>query len=323
VPGLMTIRETRTKQRALTQSERMLDAARGARSYLPAEMLEETRSFLRRQQGAGGGFIGRGGSEDLYYTVFGIDAMHAAGIEPDAGPLGSFIRSFGDGNGLDFMHLSCLARCRARALPPDPAVAVRVSRRIEEYRSLDGGYNPQKGAGRGSIYGCFLANAACEDLGIATPEPAKLLKSVLSLRMEDGYFANEWDIDLASTNASVGALLLIRRLGGQPDLKSVEWLMEQRHEAGGIRAGPLAPFPDLVSTATGLFALHECDSDPGARFREACVALIEALWQDGGFAGHLLEDAADCEYTFYGLLSLGCLSAFAGGGRQEGERAGE
>ena len=47
---------------------------------------------------------------------------------------------------------------------------------------------------------------------------------------------------------------------------------------------------------------------PLDEIKESCLALIEEMWDDcGGFYGHIFDNTPDCEYTFYGLLSLGIL----------------
>ena len=46
-----------------------------------------------------------------------------------------------------------------------------------------------------------------------------------------------------------------------------------------------------------------------AAIREKCLDFIDTLWMnEGGFCGSWLDQALDCEYTYYGLLALGHLS---------------
>jgi len=38
---------------------------------------------------------------------------------------------------------------------------------------------------------------------------------------------------------------------------------------------------------------------------------VQSLWhEDGGFSSQQLDTTTDCEYTYYGLLALGCLEAY-------------
>jgi hypothetical protein len=53
-----------------------------------------------------------------------------------------YLRRFGDGAGLDFVHLACLARCLA-GMPAEAAgedLRRRIAARIEAHRTPDGGY---------------------------------------------------------------------------------------------------------------------------------------------------------------------------------------
>jgi len=87
---------------------------------------------------------------------------------------------------------------------------------------------------------------------------------------------------------------------------------------GGFAATAQGSVPDLLSTATALFALTQV----GANFdsiRRPCLDYVESLWRDsGGFAGHAADEIEDVEYTFYALLSIGCLMT-AKTQRHEGE----
>src|SRR5438876_10095138 len=95
----------------------MLQVAR-----LAPRMLKESanlvRDFLFRQQNEDGGFKDRDGKSDLYYTVFGIDGLLALQAELPTARLASYLKSFGDGEGLDFVHLCCLARAWAGVSGP-------------------------------------------------------------------------------------------------------------------------------------------------------------------------------------------------------------
>ncbi len=78
---------------------------------------------------------------------------------------------------------------------------------------------------------------------------------------------------------------------------------------GGFLANPTAPVPDLLSTATVLYALHRLRYPLDPARRNACLRFIESVMaESGGFCGHGMDDTPDCEYTFYALLALGCLA---------------
>lgn len=290
------------------RSDEMLSAAQSAGSYLE-DGIDRVRGCTARLQAPGGGYVNRAGTPDLYYTVFGIDACVAAGAKPDWHAVSKYLKGFGDGESLDLIHLSCLARCLAR-VPFDISEerACAIAGRIESFRTRDGGFDGRLGSRRGSIYGIFLACSALNELGRRPSDEHRIVGSIQALADNRGYYRNEHGIDLATTNASVGAVLLLQELGSRVDPRTVAWIQEQVSPVGGFRAGPGAPIPDLVSTATALFALRSCGVRLSPEQKEGCVQFIESLWdEEGGFYGTWVDETIDCEHTFYGLLSLGCL----------------
>src|SRR5688572_1170647 len=90
----------------------MLQVARLAPQLL-GDAADLVRGFIRRQALECGAFPDRAGRADLYYTVFGIEALLALHTEPDWTRIAEWLGTFGDGDGLDFIHLCCLARCHA------------------------------------------------------------------------------------------------------------------------------------------------------------------------------------------------------------------
>ncbi len=263
--------------------------------------------FLLAQENPDGGFSDRAGRSDLYYTVFGIDALVGLQIQAPLERLNRYLARFGAGEQLDFVHLCCLARARGALGLHDSADEILA--RLEKFRSRDGGYSVQPGQKHGTVYGAFLALGAGQDLGRELPDSQRLAGSVASLRSEDGAWSNEPGAPLGSTNATAAAVMLSRHLPLAIDRRRVgEWLLARQHPQGGFLAAPRAPMPDLLSTATTLHALA-CLEIPLDRVQQPCLDFVDSLWSnEGGFHGHWSDDAADCEYTFYALLALGHLS---------------
>jgi len=289
----------------------MLSAARNARACLGAAR-ERVLGFALGCLQPGGGFRGRDAEADLYYTVFGIDCLLALGEEPGLGRTEQYLRRFGDGRELDLLHLSCLARCWRR-LPGGAPDGVRdsVARAAAAHRAADGGYALTPGSPAASVYGCFVALSALQDAGLRAPQPEAVARAVQSLRVGGGGYANEAGHATPATNATAGALLVMRACGAPVPPGAAEWLCALHDRRGGFRAGPGARVPDLVSTATALFALRAAGADLKP-LRAACLSFVETLWHDeGGFSGNWLDDTPDCEHTFHALLSFGCLSADA------------
>ena len=290
----------------------MLQVARLAPKLL-GESSELIRGFLLRQQNSDGGFKDRSGQSDLYYSVFGLDALIALQVDPTADEFENFLRTFNEGAGLDFVHLCCLARGWAgvaHTRPEKNRLDVRrpVLDRIESFRSADGGYHVIPGSRFGTVYGCFLALGAYQDLKGELPDALRVVQCLKFLETEDGAWANERNIRNGSTNATAAAVTLLRNLQMPVNPSAAEWLLARCHAEGGFLAMPKAPLPDLLSTATALHALAgmQIPLDP---IKERCLDFIDTLWtNEGSFHGHWGEEVLDCEYTFYGLLALGHLS---------------
>ncbi len=287
----------------------MLQVARLAPKLL-GDSAELVRDFLLGQLGDDGGFRDRQGATDLYYTVFGIEGLVALRADLPAEKIAGYLRGFGEGAELDFVHLTCLARCWA-GLPRQflsEAPAEAVLRRIETYRTGDGGYNADDNAQLGSVYGCFLAAGAYQDLGRELPQPQRMLECIESQRAEDGGYANRRDMPQGLTPSTAAAATLLRYFGAPLDTARLrDWLLARCRD-GGFFALAGAPMPDLLSTATALHALTGLHAVI-APIRDPCLDFIDSLWSNrGAFHGNWTDDEVDCEYTYYGLLALGHLS---------------
>jgi geranylgeranyl transferase type-2 subunit beta len=265
--------------------------------------------FVRGRLRADGGFTNRGGDSDLYYTVFGLQALLALRVDLPVESCVAYLRGFGAGEDLDLVHLSCLAGCwammPASALAPTTRDAIIA--RVESYRTDDGGYHASRDAGHGTAYHAFLALGAYQDLGAMPPYPDRVAASLAGLASADGAFANDPGRPRGSTPATAAAVTLIRHLDMPASPALAGWLLARCRE-GGFFASPDAPVPDLLSTATALHALSSLHA-PIDGIREACLDFVDSLWtSQGAFYGTWADDVPDCEYTFYGLLALGHLA---------------
>jgi hypothetical protein len=285
----------------------MLQVARLAPTQL-GESRDLVAAFLRARLNPDGGFQGRAGASDLYYTVFGLDGLIALQEDPPGNATASYLEGFVADRSLDLVHLACLARgWAALHRVPDPAIVNDVLTRIEIFRTPDGGYGAP-GADHGSAYAAFLALGAYQDLGRTMPDSAGVLASLRGLRTADGSYDNVPGRSSGLTAATVAAVMVMRHLGAEPDRDAGMWLLDRCHAHGGFFASPAAPVPDLLSTGIALHALSALHV-PIDGLREPCLDFVDSLWTNrGGFFGTWADDDVDCEYTFYALLALGHLS---------------
>ena len=324
----------------------LLTAALGVKQ-LNESSCKQIQKFILGQQNVDGGYRGRAPDSDLYYTLFGMATSLTTGTAVDPMNISRYLESCG--NGLDFVHLASLARCRA-SLPylklfpkflkmadsPMKGIAdiiLRITQsqpkkvgaerqnptssfnhseqilvKMEEYRASDGGYHQNiKNAEFGTPYAGFLAFLAYQDLGYELPEPQALLESISRQKLQDGSFANSSGVESGTTTATAAAVVLLAALGETPASKCVDSLLSRAAPVGGFLAGGNSPAPDLLSTATALYALKRAGSSLD-KLGDKNYDFIESLWnEDGGFSGNIFDDRSDVEYTFYALLALGVL----------------
>lgn len=295
----------------------MLQVARLSPKQL-GDARDLVQHFLLEQRHPDGGFQDRSGDPDLYYTVFGLEGLVALQAEPPIEALAAYLRGFGSGEALDFVHVACLARTWATvgvgasgasvgAVLSD-ALRDQIAARLETFRSADGGYAQTPGEEQGTIYAAFLAMGAYQDLQRPMPAADRLLPTIAALRAPDGGYANFAGMDVGLTSTTAAAVAIYRQLGERIEGDPGAWLLERHHAQGGFVAAPEVPMPDLLSTATALHALAILQV-PLTPIQDSCLDFIDTLWTNrGGFYGSWADDHVDCEYTYYGLLALGHLT---------------
>ncbi|MDP7011029.1 MAG: prenyltransferase/squalene oxidase repeat-containing protein [Verrucomicrobiota bacterium] len=288
----------------------MQQVARAAPKALK-EATKLVQDFLLAQQNADGGFKDREGKSDLYYTVFGLDALAALDAPVDLDGVQSYLMSFREGEGLDLVHLSCLTRCwetMGRARMPKH-LCTALLKRLEDFRKPCGGWDNNPEREHGTAYGSFLALGAYQDMGKLPPKPLRILQSLKQLETPDHAWNNHPNLPIGSTNPTAGAVVLLNNLHLPINDQVGQWLRARLHAQGGFVAVPDAPMPDLLSTATALHALAALEVRLTEKETECCLDFVDSLWDaTGGFHGHWSDDFVDCEYTFYGLLALGHLN---------------
>jgi len=287
----------------------------GKASEALGDSADAVRTFFAQHMDDDGGFCGRDGHSDLYYTVFGLEASMALKANVPYERVSNYLDGFETGSSLDLVHLASLARCRAnladrRGELIDPAVREAMTERLLAFRADDGGYNTTCGAERGHVYGSFPALGLGQDLQVDCLDAEALVQSVRSLQMPDGGFSNESTMNVSATAASAAAVTIFHYLKRPIPELTLQWLLARAAPCGGFVPIPLdleLAIPDLLSTATAIHALCLAKV-PMEALKATHLDYLDALWSvRGGFQGHPGDEVLDCEYTYYGLLSLGDL----------------
>jgi len=250
----------------------------------------------------GGGFAGRRGGADLYYTAFAARALHALGkLAEDASVrIRAYVAAQQPKDIIDRLNLLNTALLvGGRAGGSETALAF-----VEAFRAPDGGYAKKSGAAAGSTYHSFLA-ALCYDLfGMKNPDVKRLYGFAAGRRRNDGGFCETPVAARSSTNVTAAGISLLGLAGGW-DARTADgvrnFLEGARTPSGGWRAGAMVPVPDLLSTFSALAALESIGGLGPDLVKGALVFARSCEERDGGFRAGPWDDAIDVEYTYYGL----------------------
>ena len=287
---------------------------------LPEELRARHAAYLEAAQNGDGGFSGREGGSDLYYTGFGLRGLAVLrALTPDVCKRAAgFLRHslVQQASVVDFFSLlySCLLVELAGIEVLGGALAdwpERVVATLETFRTADGGYARTAGSSSGSTYHTFLVGLCQQLLGKELPRPPELVHFIQARRRDDGGFVEIAPMRRSGTNPTAGAVGALQLVGDglTDDIRAgvVEFLAQMPGMEGGLRANDRAPLSDMLSTFTGSWTLAQL----GALDRLDVDAVREfAKSQEqpaGGFRGGLWDDRADVEYTFYGLGVLALL----------------
>lgn len=291
-----------------------------ARHSLSPAGVERIAGYLAGRRHPSGGYRNRAGRPDLYYTVFGLGGLMAlARAIPGPDRIRAFLDGFTAMDDMSFVNLVSLMRCyRHLALLPggldlDPARRQAIVRRMLCYRSRDGGFSHETpGAAHSTLYALFLAEQAGRDFNHQAVNPRdmpRLLKILKNLQTPDGGYANHAGASRGiATATATAAILLLRGNQHQDARAALAFLDKLSCPEGGYRAAPGTRLPDLLSTATALFARAHLAAPASTNDLRNHAAFVERLWSDnGGFRGHPADGVTDAEYTFYALASLGAI----------------
>ena len=283
-------------------NQQMLNTAAQATRLFDEDTVELIRQFVLSQQNPDGGFRGRSSESDLYYTLFAIECLQALQYQ-NFDKVKIYIQSFIDNDNLDFVHTACLIRSLARLSMLEVNLTQALLIRLNQYKTPEGLFRME--TEQPSIYGNFLGIAAYEACSASFEQPDLLISMIQNLKTPDGAYADGPGMDMGTTTVTAAAVILLSHLHADNPNPAIEWLIARKNQSGGFVATTHAPLPDLLSTATTLFAL-KITGHSQKTIDESTQNFIESVWTDsGGFCGTIFDPEPDVEYTFYGLLAAG------------------
>jgi len=292
---------------------------------------EETRQlhtdyFLAAQQ-PDGGFAGREGGSDLYYTTFAMRGLSILGelygetadraeafLKPQLSSRQTIVDFFSLFYAANLLKVSSGIDVFEKS---EANWQSNVANFLETLRREDGGYSKAPEGHAGSTYHTFLVVLVMQLLERPLPHADDVIRFLKSQQDPEGGWREIRVSKRAGTNPTAAAVATLNILGGQTDAAAIDhdlkeltldYLCEMQTDEGGIRANTRIPIADLLSSFTGGLTLLDLDS-----FSELDVDLfakyVESLQlETGGFQAAAWDDAHDVEYSFYGL---GCVALLA------------
>lgn len=288
---------------------------------LPTADRERHASYLKVAQQPDGGFAGRDGGSDLYYTGFALRSLAILGelYGPLAERAANFLqgRLTGRESIVDFLSLIYGATLLKTSAGIDifsnaPAHWKQaVAEALEKLRRPDGGYAKGAEGTASSTYHTFLVLLCLEMLELPPSQPERMVQFLLSQRCEEGGFREIRASKRAGTNptaAAVGALKILNALSDDIRETTLDFLCEMQTDEGGLRANTRIPIADLLSSFTGMLTLIDLQGLHEINVGEVAKYVHSLELPTGGFHGAVWDPAHDVEYTFYGL---GCRALLA------------
>jgi len=290
-------------------------------AMLPDEIRDLHSRFILSMQRSDGGWSGREGDSDLYYTGFALRSLAILGLLTGevAESASRFLlsRTEQQESVIDLLSLVYGAALIEASTETNPlsGIAVdwqsRVTNLLTSLRQPDGGFARTAQANIGSTYQTFLVAICLELMGHPLPSDDPSVAFLMSQRRDDGGFLEVRVAKRSGTNPTAAAIGGLRTLNALPEgiaKDAAEFITELQSDEGGFQANTRMPLPDLLSTFTSCVTLWEVDSLDQIDTAKAWRYGLSMARPEGGFAGFELDPAEDVEYTFYGLGLLSLLA---------------
>lgn len=287
---------------------------------LPERFRLDQAAWLMDGQRSDGGFAGRRGESDLYYTAFALRAVELLGL-PDATFHRMTLRYLrrhapSPHSVVDVVSSLFVAGVLARRSLDPWCDGCRDERRVQTLTTLDlfrrddGGF-AREIDGPSSLYHTFLALLCGFMLDEPVLDPERAVALVKSRRSLGGGFADLPDHPVEATNPTAAAAAILRELDALDEdfsESTAAFLRSMQRIDGGFAAHADAPAADLLSTFSAVVALARLDALTGVKLGGVGRFVKSLACPDGGFLGVFADDEADVEYTYYGLATLGLLA---------------
>jgi geranylgeranyl transferase type-2 subunit beta len=258
-----------------------------------------------------GGFSGRQGGADLYYTDFALRTL--AWLAPNHEAMRR-AKAFLATRAAPRDTVECynlLSARRSNGATSAPAEDLLTVTDCLYARLLPcGGFGRSDGDQRVSAYHTFLGMLALQLIAVELPLVEETAMALGRLRTADGGYAELAGQDspqTSATAAAVAVLTMCNALSPAEAAATAQFLLGMQGADGGLRAHAAAQHGDLLSTFTGLLTLAALDGLGRIDASAAAHFLRRTAHPLGGFVASEGDDIPDVEYTYYGIGTLALL----------------
>jgi geranylgeranyl transferase type-2 subunit beta len=292
----------------------------GTRSLSPG-LRDRIADYVVSLRSEDGGYPGRFGNSDPYYTDFALRILFQTRSEEIRHPTTC---EYAQWNSAIANIPECLNRISIANLC-DVSLPLMAGSCLNRYRVPSKCFSREAHSSMPSAYHTFLGSI-CEDmLGLMHQTSKESLQAILKLQRSDGGFVDTGADENAQTNptAAASSYLLRAFLLESPlteeeenELEkkmngAAEFLMRMQAREGGFLACANAFYPDLLSTFTALATLMALDRANQLDLKSHVRFVGSLADANGGFRSCAIDAEQDIEYTYYGLGCLALISMTA------------
>ena len=293
------------------------DVLRNGLNGLSDVFVDSQIKFVADCQQTDGGFPGRQGRSDLYYTDFAVRclALLAPGhealpraakyIERLTGATGTIVECF------SLLNLRRIfARCLSTNDIPNEYVLKEL---LQKHHLPQGGFARYPGSQQAvSAYQTFLAALCFQMLGHDLPDVGTAIQAMEKLKRPDGGYAEldgQADSQTSATAAAIAFLMMHDAVQPEDTADTIQYFAAMQASDGGLKPHATIDQSDLLSTFTGLLSLAGLDALSSVNLAAAAKFIRHTAHPNGGFLACPNDGTPDVEYTYYGLGSLALLRA--------------
>jgi geranylgeranyl transferase type-2 subunit beta len=280
-------------------------------------------SFVTGCQQADGGFRGRQGDSDFYYTDFALRTL--AFLAPDHAAVDHAARHIAHPPRAPRGTIECFNVLNARRLLERRSLPLASNEmgqsgwtfdppcligQLQERLLPHGGLARSAGDQRASAYHTFLGALCFQMLAVEMPAADRAVAAIQALQQPDGGFvelAGQTASQTSATAAATAFLMMHDAITPDKNAQIANFLAHMQAADGGLKPHAAVDGGDLLSTFTGLLTLSALDGLHLVDLASVAQFLRNVAHPNGGFVACPSDDTPDVEYTYYGIATLALL----------------